>query len=103
LYSRSRYTLEWRRILRVSSSCAKRQETRHSFGWPPRPTNFGPDTGVESWLEVVAVSAGIPSRFRLRVDSEMAYRARWVLEESDVTERELTYLATGELEPDDDG
>ena len=59
--------------------------------------------GVGSWLEVISLSAGVPSRFRLRVDSTMAHRASWVLEESDVTERELTYLATGELAPEDEG
>jgi hypothetical protein len=57
--------------------------------------------GIESWLEVISISGGVPSRFRLRVDSSMAHRARWILAESEITERELTYLATGELDPED--
>jgi hypothetical protein len=31
----------------------------------------------------------------------MAHRARWILAEPEITERELTYLATGELDPED--
>ena len=58
--------------------------------------------GVDSHLEVIGAWLGVPSRFRLRVDASMAHRARWVLESSDVTERELAYLATGELDTEDD-
>jgi hypothetical protein len=57
--------------------------------------------GIESWLEVISISGGVPSRFRLRVDASMAHRARWILAEPEITERELTYLATGELDPED--
>jgi len=33
----------------------------------------------------------------------MAHRARWVLSEyGDISERELTFLATGELDPEDE-
>ena len=56
---------------------------------------------VHSWLETVELTAGVPSRFRLLVRSSSAHRARWVLSESDITDRELAYLATGELDTDD--
>ena len=58
--------------------------------------------GVPSRLEAFSVGA-IPSRVRLYVDSSMAHRARWILSKSaDVSERELIYLATGELDPGDE-
>lgn len=56
---------------------------------------------VHSWLEVVELTVGVPSRFRLLVRSSLAHRARWILSESDITDRELTYLATGELDSDE--
>jgi len=58
--------------------------------------------GVPIRLEVFSVG-GIPSRVRLHVESSMAHRARWVLSEyGDISERELTFLATGELDPEDE-
>jgi hypothetical protein len=58
--------------------------------------------GVESALEIFTV-AGVPSRVRLYVSPLMVHRARWILTESDdVSERELAYLATGELDPEDE-
>jgi hypothetical protein len=58
--------------------------------------------GVESWLEVISISAAVPSCYRLRVGATAAHRARWILADPDVTDRELTYLATGELDPEDE-
>ena len=41
--------------------------------------------------------SGAPAPFQVLVDSRQLHRARWVLRESDLTDAELTYLATGEL------
>jgi hypothetical protein len=57
--------------------------------------------GVPGRLEVFTV-AGIPARVRLHVDPPMAHRARWILSEHEVSEGELAYLATGELDPEAD-
>jgi hypothetical protein len=40
---------------------------------------------------------GLGTRFSILVPSELLQRARWLLRESTLSERELTYLATGEL------
>jgi hypothetical protein len=44
--------------------------------------------------------AGLPSQFQVLVAPGAAHRARWILRDSDLTERELCYLATGEFGPD---
>lgn len=41
--------------------------------------------------------AGIEAQFVLSVPQSLAHRARWLLEQSDFTEDELAFLATGEL------
>ncbi len=41
--------------------------------------------------------SGALAAFQVLVDSRQLHRARWVLQESDLTDAELTYLATGEL------
>jgi hypothetical protein len=40
---------------------------------------------------------GLGSDFSVRVPPDLFHRARWVLAQSQVSEAELTYLATGEL------
>ena len=40
---------------------------------------------------------GLGTRFSILVPSELLNRAQWLLRESNLSERELTYLATGEL------
>ena len=40
---------------------------------------------------------GLGTRFSILVPSELLSRAQWLLRESNLSERELTYLATGEL------
>lgn len=46
--------------------------------------------------------AGIGATYRVLVDRRQLHRARWILQDSDLSEAELTYLATGELNPDSD-
>jgi len=41
--------------------------------------------------------SGAPATFQVLVDPRQLHRARWVLQESDLSDAELTYLATGEL------
>lgn len=41
--------------------------------------------------------AGLEAKFLLSVPESLAHRARWVLSESEFTDSELTYLATGEF------
>jgi len=41
--------------------------------------------------------SGAQASFQVLVDPRQLHRARWVLRESDLTDAELTYLATGEL------
>ena len=40
---------------------------------------------------------GLGSDFSVRVPPDLVHRARWVLAQSQVSEAELNYLATGEL------
>ena len=48
-------------------------------------------------IEASHLVAGIESDFVIFVPAHLAHRARWVLAQSDFTESELNYLATGEL------
>jgi hypothetical protein len=45
---------------------------------------------------------GIPSEYLVLVAPSKLHRARFILSETDLTERELAYLATGNLEIDAD-
>ena len=44
-----------------------------------------------------SLTAGVPAGYRVLVDPRQLHRALWVLRESDLTDRELCYLATGRL------
>ena len=55
--------------------------------------------GVHSNVEPHGLLAGIAAGYRVLVDPRQLHRARWVLRESDLTEGELSFLATGELGP----
>jgi hypothetical protein len=59
---------------------------------------------TESIQGVVAAGelvAGLDADFILSVPASLVHRARWVLAQADLSEAELTYLATGQLpEPD---
>ncbi len=53
--------------------------------------------GVPARVESSELVAGIEARHRVLVPSALAHRARWVLADSDLTDSELGYLATGEF------
>lgn len=53
--------------------------------------------GVPARVESSHLVAGIEARHRVLVPSSLLHRAKWVLADSDLTESELDYLATGEL------
>jgi hypothetical protein len=44
---------------------------------------------------------GLGTEFSVLVPTQLLHRARWIHEQSQVSEQELTYLATGELPRDD--
>jgi len=52
---------------------------------------------VPARIESSHLVAGIETRHRVLVPSSLMHRARWVLADSDLTESELDYLATGKL------
>ena len=52
---------------------------------------------VQAKVEASRYTAGVPSAFRVLVDPRQLHRARWVLQDNEYTDGELTYLATGEL------
>jgi hypothetical protein len=53
--------------------------------------------GVPARVESSHLVAGIEARHRVLVPSSLLHRARWVLADSDLTDSELDYLATGKL------
>ena len=59
--------------------------------------NYLETEGVETWLQQTALAAGVESEFCLLVPKDLAHRARWLLDRSDISEAELRFLATGEL------
>ena len=40
---------------------------------------------------------GLATAFAVLVPAELIHRAQWILQQSDFSDEELTYLATGEL------
>ena len=50
--------------------------------------------GVRSAIDPAVFETGIPAKFRLSVLRSKLHRARWILRESDLTDRELDFLAT---------
>jgi hypothetical protein len=53
--------------------------------------------GVPARVESSNLVAGIESRYCVLVPTSLVHRANWVLADSDLTDAELDYLATGEL------
>ena len=53
--------------------------------------------GVPARVESSKLVAGIESRYCVLVPASLAHRANWVLADSDLTDSELEYLATGKL------
>lgn len=57
--------------------------------------------GVPARVESSGLVAGIEARYRVLVPSSLVHRARWVLADSDLTDSELDYVATGKLSDND--
>jgi hypothetical protein len=55
------------------------------------------ESGIPAHLQSDAVLPGLESFVSLEVPSELLHRAKWVLESSQVSDGELTYLATRKL------
>ena len=53
--------------------------------------------GVPARVASSELVAGIETRHRVLVPSSLVHRANWVLADSDLTDSELDYLATGKL------
>jgi len=53
--------------------------------------------GVPARVESSHLVAGIETRHCVLVPSSLVHRAKWVLADSDLTDSELDYLATGKL------
>jgi hypothetical protein len=53
--------------------------------------------GVPTRIESTKLVAGIETRHCLLVPASLAHRARWVLADTELSDSELDYLATGEL------
>jgi hypothetical protein len=53
--------------------------------------------GIHTKVEPFRHMAGLPRAFRVLVDPRQLHRARWFLENNDISENELIYLATGKL------
>ena len=52
---------------------------------------------VPARIESSELVAGIETRHCVMVPSSLVHRAKWVLADSDLTDSELDYLATGKL------
>ena len=58
--------------------------------------------GVPSKSAPSKLRSGVPGSYLVLVNPEQAHRARFLLSESEFTERELAFLATGTPEVDSD-
>lgn len=56
---------------------------------------------VDCSIDSAQLELGIPAKFVLSVPRSKLHRARWIIEQSDLTERELEFLATGTWTHDD--
>ena len=50
---------------------------------------------VDCAIVSARLELGIPAKFVLSVPRSKLHRARWIVEQSDLTDRELEFLATG--------
>jgi hypothetical protein len=57
---------------------------------------------IHTKVEPVGHLAGLPRAYRVLVDPRQLHRARWFLDNNDISENELIYLATGKLGNDSD-
>ena len=51
--------------------------------------------GVDCGIDSARLELGIPAKFRISIPQSKLHRARWIVEQSDLTDRELEFLATG--------
>lgn len=58
--------------------------------------------GVPASVDVQAPVPGLVENIRLLVRSDLAHRARWILESSKLTDEELDLAATGQLRGNDE-
>jgi hypothetical protein len=52
---------------------------------------------VRTKVEGFGLLVGVPSGYRVLVDARQLHRSRWILGQSDLTDAELAFLATGQL------
>ena len=57
---------------------------------------------VRASIEPSGLLAGLSSTYKVLVSERVAHRARWILKESEFSESELAFLATGKLNGDED-
>jgi hypothetical protein len=50
---------------------------------------------VDCAIDPARLELGIPAKFRLSVPRSKLHRARWIIGQSDLSERELEFVATG--------
>ncbi len=59
--------------------------------------------GVHASIEPSGLLIGLSASYKVLVSKSVAHRARWILQESEFSDGELTFLATGKLSgPDED-
>ena len=58
--------------------------------------------GVPAIVEVQSPVPGLVESVRLVVPGNLAHRARWLLNSPKLSDRELAYMATGKLPPEDE-
>ena len=55
------------------------------------------EQGVPAIVEIRSPIPGLVENIRVAVPPELEHRSRWILRSADVSERELNFLATGQL------
>jgi hypothetical protein len=53
---------------------------------------------IDCAIDPARLELGIPAKFRLSIPKSKLHRARWIIEQSDLSARELEFLATGSWE-----
>jgi hypothetical protein len=53
--------------------------------------------GVPAYVDHGALGLGLEGQYKVFVVEELAHRARWATSNTDVTDEELDFLATGKL------
>lgn len=52
---------------------------------------------IHTKVHLIGEASGAPRKYLVLVDRRQLHRARWFLADNEISEGELTYLATGEL------